>query len=228
MNKRKTIAVAIVLALVLLIGGMLAYFTDTDTKTNVFTLGDEVEITLLENNWSLTDTDTDNVPDASQGVHPGTRIAKDPTIQNDSATTPAYVFVEVIVPCYDSDANGSADKPVFLLLDSSDTALTMTQNSAGNTGWTLINTPSVNTTDNTITYVYAYGSSSTMTELAKSPSTPKTTTSTPAFSKVQVDPALTSTQAATASATPNIVVNAYGIQTDGLDVTTPSAIFDLF
>jgi predicted ribosomally synthesized peptide with SipW-like signal peptide len=45
MNKKKSIAVAIVLALVLLIGGMLAYFTDKDTKTNTFTIGDDIEIT---------------------------------------------------------------------------------------------------------------------------------------------------------------------------------------
>ena len=44
MSKKKSIAVAIVLLLVLLIGGMLAYFTDTDTATNVFVLGDDIDI----------------------------------------------------------------------------------------------------------------------------------------------------------------------------------------
>ena len=39
MSKRKSIAVAIVLLLILLIGGMMAFFTDTDTATNVFELG---------------------------------------------------------------------------------------------------------------------------------------------------------------------------------------------
>ena len=50
MTKKKSIAVAIVLAIVLLIGGMLAYFTDTDTETNEFTLGN-VSIDLQEPNW---------------------------------------------------------------------------------------------------------------------------------------------------------------------------------
>ena len=50
MNKKKGIAVAVVLLLILLIGGMLAYFTDTDTKDNVFTLGKDIDITLTESN----------------------------------------------------------------------------------------------------------------------------------------------------------------------------------
>ena len=48
MSKKKSIAVAAILAVVLLIGGLLAYFTDRDTKTNVFTLGDNIEISLTE------------------------------------------------------------------------------------------------------------------------------------------------------------------------------------
>lgn len=222
MSKKKTIAVAVVLALVLIIGGLLAYFTDTDTATNVFTLGDEVEISLVETNWSTTDSDSDNVPDASQGVHPGTKVVKDPKISNDSDTTPAYVFAEVIVPCYASTGT-TVDTPLYKLLNSSDAALGTTVGSAGNAGWTLISVSSIDTSAKTITYVYAYGTSSAMTSLTES-----TSTTTPVFSKVQVDPDLTFDQSETASATPNIVVNAYGIQTDGLDVTTPTAIFDLF
>ena len=48
MNKKKTIAVAIVLALILLIGGMLAFFTDTHEVTNKFTLGNGVDIEVTE------------------------------------------------------------------------------------------------------------------------------------------------------------------------------------
>ena len=222
MSKKKTIAVAVVLALVLIIGGLLAYFTDTDTATNVFTLGDEVEISLSETGWTQ-DGQTNNwTRTEAQGVHPGTKVTKDPVINNDSTTTPAYVFAEVIVPCYASTGT-TVDTPLYKLLNSSETALETTVGSAGNTGWTLISVSSIDTSAKTITYVYAYGTSSAMTSLAES-----TSTSTPVFSKVQVDPDLTATQAATASATPNIVVNAYGIQTDGLSVTAPSAIFDLF
>ena len=86
MSKKKGIAVAVVLLLVLLIGGMLAYFTDKDTATNTFTIGDDIEITLSEV-WTPAD---------GQNVHPGANITKKPSIHNDSATTQAYVFLEVI------------------------------------------------------------------------------------------------------------------------------------
>ena len=116
MSKKKTIAVAIILALVLIIGGMLAYFTDTDTTTNVFVLGDKVEIDLTEPAWdALADTNNNDIPDVAEGIHPGTKVAKDPTITNESETTPAYVFAEIVVPCYDSDGNGTADNQVYKL-----------------------------------------------------------------------------------------------------------------
>lgn len=198
MNKKKSIAVAVVLALILIIGGMLAYFTDTDTKTNVFTLGDNVDISLTET-WD---------PDDGLGLHPGAVVEKAPSIKNESTTTPAYVFAEVIVPCYASTGT-TADTQLFTF--------------TANNGWTLINTPSVNTTDKTITYIYAYGSSTEMTTLAAN-----TTTSTAVFNEVTLAPTLTAEQKATASTTPNIIVNAYGIQIDNLNVTSPSAIYALF
>lgn len=199
MNKKKSIAVAAILAVVLLIGGLLAYFTDTDTKTNVFILGDNVEISLSETEWE----------DANgEGIHPGANIAKNPIIKNDSSTTPAYVFAEVIVPCYDSNNDGTADDALFTL----DTI---------GSGWILIDTSAVDTTAKTITYVYAYGSSSTMTSLAANASTSAV------FSSVTLKSTLTAAQKATAGTT-NIVVNAYGIQTDSLSVSTPTAIYGLF
>ena len=198
MSKKKSIAVAAILAVVLLIGGLLAYFTDRDTKTNVFTLGNNIEISLTET-WD---------PDDGLGLHPGAVVTKAPSIKNDSTTTPAYVFAEVVVPCYASTGT-TVDTPLF----------TFTENA----GWTLINTPTVDTESKTITYVYAYGSSSAMTSL-----TADTTTSTAVFSQVTLAPSLTDTQKATASATPNIVVNAYGIQIDNLGVTAPADIYALF
>lgn len=199
MGKKKSIVVATVLALTLLIGGLLAYFTDTDTASNEFTLGGSVEISLSETNWDATN---------AQGIHPGATIQKNPVITNDSTSTPAYVFAEVIVPCYDSNADGNVDSPLFTL------------NSIGS-GWNLMSTGTVNTTDKTITYVYNYGTSSTMTSLAASAST------TSVFTSVTLETNLTAAQKATASATPTIVVNAHGIQTDSLSSSTPSGIYAL-
>ena len=203
MNKRKTIAVAIVLTLVLLIGGMIAYFTDTDTAVNEFTLGDEVDIAISETGWTNTQGTTWTNASA-QGIHPGATVAKAPSIVNESTTTSAYVFAEVVVPCYASTGT-TVDTPLF----------TFTANSE----WTQVGSAQLNTSDKTMTYIYAYGSAQGMTELEQSQ-----TTSTPVFSNVTLAPTLTAAQKATASATPNIVVNAYGIQIDNVG-TTPSEVW---
>ncbi len=198
-SRKKTILVAVVLALVLLIGGMLAYFTDTDEKTNVFTLGDEVDIELLET-WDATKGDK---------IHPGAQVQKVPTIKNKSTTTPAYVFAEVVVPCYDKDGDGTVETALFTL------------NSVGS-AWNLMTTKAIDTENKTITYIYNYGNDTGMTSLAASATTPDL------FTSVTLKSDLTAVQAKTASATPNIVINAYGIQTDALSVTAPADIFALF
>ena len=217
MDKKKSIAVAVILLFILIIGGMLAYFTDTDTKSNTFTLGDNIDITVTEASW---------VPANAQGIHPGTTVAKDPVVNNVSTTTPAYVFAKVTVPCYASTGT-TVDTPLFVLNDSTGAALGTTAGSAGNTGWTLIQVSSIDTANKTIDYIYAWGSSSTMTSLAAS-----TSTATPVFSSVTLAPTLTYTQQQTApltSSATDIVVTGYGIQTDGLGTnTTPTAIYALF
>ena len=208
MSKKRMIVVAIILALVLLIGGMLAYFTDVDTKTNEFTLGDEIEISLSETGWTEDQTSGKMTNAAAQGVHPGTIVPKAPVVTNDSTTTPAYVFAEVTVPCYDSNDDGTVDAPLYTL----DTI---------GSGWNLMSTGSIDTTNKTITYVYNYGTASTMTSLAATDSTPAV------FSNVVVASTLTAAQAETAPTNPDVTVVAKGIQTDGYTATTPSAIYAL-
>ena len=193
MNKRKTIAVGIVLALILIIGGTIAFFTDTDTKTNTFTIGDGVDIQI---------TETFNETDA-QNIHPGQVVNKAPSIKN-IGTVPAYVFAEVVIPCYASTGT-TVNTPLYAFTP--------------NAGWLLIGTSEVNTTDKTITYIYAYGTASQMTSLAAN-----TTTTTALFSSVTLEPTLTSAQKATASTTPNIDIVAYGIQTENVG-NTPAEVW---
>lgn len=95
MNKKKTIIaiVVVLLALALIVGGIFAYFTDTQSATNTFTIGN-VDITLTEDAWD---------PANGQNVTPGQTIAKDPTIENTSTSqNPVYIFAKVDVPYYDS------------------------------------------------------------------------------------------------------------------------------
>ncbi len=89
--KKKSIllaATAVMLVCAMSIGGMLAYFTDTDTKTNTFTVG-KVDITLTEPNWD------EAAKKELNKLIPTRTIPKDPTITvtNDSQT--AYTFMKV-------------------------------------------------------------------------------------------------------------------------------------
>ena len=197
MSYKKIILILSFVVEVLLIGGILAYLTDADAKVNVMTFGDNVEISLSEV-WR---------PEDGDGIIPGTTVEKAPSIKNDSTTTPAYVFAEVVVPCYASTGT-TVDTPLFTFTANSD--------------WTLINTPSVDTESKTITYVYAYGTSSEMTTLNA-----ETTTSTPVFNQVTLAPTLTDEQRQTANETTNIEVNAYGVQVDNLETTNPAEIYGI-
>lgn len=86
--KKKLVSLFLVVALVAIAAvGTLAYFTDTKTATNTFTVGD-VEITLTEPNW-----DTDGSKDAPD-VYPGEALKKDPTVSN-TGTNPCFVRIKI-------------------------------------------------------------------------------------------------------------------------------------
>lgn len=188
MNKRKSILAAVVLTLVLLVGGALAYFTDTDTKTNTFTLGD-VDITLSEPSW---------VAANAEDILPGATIAKDPQITNNDAK--AFVFLKVTEPCYNNA-----------------TVFDFTVNS----GWTAVGTART-CSGNSAETVYAYGTASTMTELAKN------ATTTALFNNVTLKTTIDETAVQSLSQGDiQIVVDAYGIQADNV-TGTPAQIFANF
>ena len=198
MNKKKTIIAAIVLLLVAAVGGAIAYFTDTETKTNTFTVGN-VDITLSEPNWSTTDSNGNNIPDAAENISPGVSVAKDPTITNSSATAPAYVYAKVEIPCT------SDTTPVEIF----------TLNSIGS-GWTLMTNGTC--TGGVATKVYNYGTASAMTALAAGSATPAV------FTSVSLNNSITGSETGL-SGNKNVAVTGYGVQTNGLTATTPSGIW---
>lgn len=95
MKNKKSIIAAMVLALVLVVGGVIAYFTDTDSATNEFTLGN-VEIELQEPSW---------VAANAEDIMPGDTVAKDPQIEN-TGSADAYMFLKITEPCY-------SNSPIF-------------------------------------------------------------------------------------------------------------------
>ncbi len=86
--KKKIVALCLAgcMAATAVIGGTMAYFTDTDAETNVFTVGN-VDIDLTEPHWNPEVTETDN-------VYPGEPLAKDPTVEN-IGNNPCFVRISV-------------------------------------------------------------------------------------------------------------------------------------
>ena len=90
--KKKILAVALAASMaVLAVGGSsLAYFTDTDSADNVFTVGN-VKIDLTEPKW-----DEEGEAEA-EDMYPGEAVAKDPTVTN-VGDNPAVVRIKVEWP----------------------------------------------------------------------------------------------------------------------------------
>ena len=129
MKKQKIMIAAVVLLLVFMVGGAIAYFTDKDEVTNTFTIGN-VDITLTEPSW---------VAENGQNIVPGKPIAKDPTVTVASTSQDAYVFLKVEVPC-------KADNSAVLF----DYTL--------NSGWAVVTGQDGACTSGKATKVYGYGS----------------------------------------------------------------------
>ena len=217
MKKKKTLLAAIILLLVFVVGGAVAYFTDTDKKTNTFTIGN-VDITLTEDGWdALPDSNSNRMPDAAEDMMPGETVTKDPVINNVSTKNAAYVFAKVEVPCTTIVAPATTSEELF----------TYTINE----GWTELNVaeqlPVACTDGGTATHVYYYGSDNTLTELAKaSNATTPTPTENPVFSSVTLRSTLKGNEGLTGDK--EIVVTGYGIQTEGLASTVPANVWANF
>lgn len=95
--KKKSIlmaAIAVMLVAVLVVGGTLAYFTDTKSATNTFTVGD-VKIKLDESN--VNDPNGNRVTSNEYtGMLPGIQYKKDPVVTN-TGKNGAYVRAVVTI-----------------------------------------------------------------------------------------------------------------------------------
>ena len=79
--KKKITAIFLCVALVAIaiVGASLAYFTDSETATNTFTMGD-VKIKLDETN--VNEPTGDRVTSNTYNVYPGAVVTKDPIVHN--------------------------------------------------------------------------------------------------------------------------------------------------
>jgi len=99
--KKKLIAIflCVALAAVAVVGASLAYFTDTDAKTNVFTTG-KVDITLEEN------FDEDNAK-LLPGSQTKNAVQKEVKIKLETGSEKSYVWYEWLIPAALDSTDGS-------------------------------------------------------------------------------------------------------------------------
>ena len=81
MTKKKIVSLclAAVLVVMAIAGATVAYFTDTKTAKNTFTMGN-VQIKLDETN--VNDPEGDRVTSNEYNVYPGAVVTKDPIVHN--------------------------------------------------------------------------------------------------------------------------------------------------
>ena len=217
MSRKKLIITAIILALVLAIGGILAYFTDAQEKENTFKTS-KVDIEVVEENWEG-NPDTPGGTPKTVNVVPGQTVAKDPAVKN-NGTGLVYAFAEVEIPKANVKLAGqssAAVTPLFKLLKGASKSAAV---EGINDEWVLLSTDD-HATDKVIN-VYAYGSKSgdvvTLKGLPKDTSTPKV------FNFVKfvdvdesdVDDTTTPAPESIQDKEYTVTVRGYGIQTEGL------------
>lgn len=114
MKKKLTLVVTcIVLVAAMVIGGTLAYFTDTKNATNTFTVGN-VKIDLLESQYHRVNAGRGNATGATEPLKGGYLWAADVDMQGTPENTPNYTTSgETWNGLYFSDAQIEADAATY-------------------------------------------------------------------------------------------------------------------
>lgn len=193
---------AAILAGAVSVGGILAYFSDADTKTNTFTVG-KISLDVQEPGWD---------PENGRDMTPMKTIPKNPQVLNDGVNE-EFVFLEVIVPyahVVTANADGSKNK-------AADTELFFYQ---VNEGWTEMEEER-KVTENTVRHLYVWGSVEKCAVL-KPDVTTRSLFDTVTMANLVEDQGLEETN-------PEIFINGYGIQTSDLDggKTAPADVWKI-
>lgn len=242
MNRKKLIIAAVVLILILAIGGALAFFTDTETKTNTFTTS-KTKITVTEENFPPPGTP----PGGNVVIVPGQVIAKDPVVTN-VGQGKVYAFAEVTIPKANVKAGEDTTPSLRALFktnyistpaDNTTTPPTEAVYEEGfNKEWILISRPIDNDAvaaqgetpakPASVTYQLAYATKDEeghiiLTKLDEGASTPALFDSVKMIEVNEDDP---DSENSVQAKDFDIVVSGYGIQVEGLDTTDVMTIFN--
>lgn len=208
MKKKTTIklgALLLILAIMMSsLAGISAYFTDTDTATNTFTVG-EVSIDLQEPSWK---GDTDTTPNMT--------TPKDPQVLNDGVSD-AFVFLEVSVPYADNIVIADADGTKNVAATAELFTYTIKD------GWVEVGTPTTDTEAGVVKHVYAYigDNASDLKALAANETTPTL------FDEITFVNAVENQGLEAAEL--DVIINAYGIQTNDINggKTDPAGVWEV-
>mgnify|MGYP002567705482 CR=1 FL=1 len=136
-NSLKKIVISCVCLVALVVAGVFAYLTATDTVENKFSVATELDIEVVEPNWN---------PDNAVDLLPTEEVAKDPAIHN-KTDKDMWVFADVVIPTKDIvTAKTDGTK-----LPSGVTELFTFD---ANPGWTLAD--KIVNDDDTVTYRYIF------------------------------------------------------------------------
>lgn len=212
-------ATALMLATVLAVGGTLAYFTDTKSAENTFTVGN-VTLDLTESSWVA----------ANNKLIPGVAIGKDPCITLKSGSENAYVVATITVNHWSAvkammTANSLKSGDQYLFCDGAGTAAILnggiadevsTYSSAITIGTTQLGAGFQNDDFAIVSSEDTDANTATYTIYFKNPWT--ATNSSTLFTSVTMPATASSTEmdAIKGSANPfTVTVNAYAIQAAG-------------
>lgn len=171
--------------------GISAYFTDTETVTNVVEIG-KIDIELLEPSWNGT-----------VDVTPNAVTKKDPQVKN-IGSNDAFVFLEVVVPYLDVDVVDNTGGDV-------NTQYVSMFGYQVNSGWVEVDSLYDEGENGTVTKVYAYVGNNTDEMYALTPgSTTNALFDTILFANVVDSQGLE-------EQTLSVLVNAYAIQANDIN-----------
>ena len=223
----RSMAVLCAIAVLLVVGSTVAYFSSSDEITNRFA-SSSFDIILTETNWN---------PLAARDVLPGDELPKNPQVINNDRT-PGYIFLRVTVPAdataVDNDDGSSfgeapehvplykfmvwnGDSPASYSVDSSFSAAQRVRSSQ----WIALGSPSYRAADQSYVYVYAYSTNgSTLSPLREGETTE------PLFDRLQL---WNFNESIDLEQNHSVLVEAFGIQADlpGYSASQLEAIWTL-
>ena len=171
-NKVKILILVGTFALAMCGSVIYGYLNTSDIAVNEFTSGN-VNISITESAWNA---ETAKDPEYAKHLYPEETITKDPAITN-TGTEDAYVFMKVTLP-YDYvtvvNENEESDNSAGTSVELDSRNLNRTWNQiyqfTAKNGWYQMGQPTISnnatTGIGTISYLFAYGSSTQMTALS--------------------------------------------------------------